>query len=100
MTTVNSSILFNSLPNDNIFECSKMKAFADDKINVTEKLKFVFGRVGIIVGKGENADYQRFLRFPQCFLKASFSKPLPAFLFFQQCFLKASFSRPLKVGIE
>ena len=32
----------------------------------------VFDRVENIVGKGENADYQHFLLFPQCFEKASF----------------------------
>ena len=36
---------FNSLPNDKILDWSKFKAFADDKINVTEKLNFVLGRV-------------------------------------------------------
>ena len=30
---------------------------------------FVFDRIENIVGKGENADYQHFLLFPQCFLK-------------------------------
>ena len=30
----------NSLPNDNILGMSKSKAFADDKIKVTENLKF------------------------------------------------------------
>ena len=39
-------------------------------INVTKKLKFVLGRVENIVGKGENAGYQNFLLFPQCFQKA------------------------------
>ena len=43
---------------------SKFKAFADDKIIVTEKLKFVLGRAENIVGKGENAGYQHFLVFP------------------------------------
>ena len=43
---------------------SKLKALADDKINVTEKLKFVFGRVENIMRKGENAGYQHFLLFP------------------------------------
>ena len=33
---------------------------------------FVFDRVKNIVGKGENAGYQHFLLFPQCFEKASF----------------------------
>ena len=46
-----------------------MKAFADDKINMTEKLKFVLGRVENIAGKGEDAGYQHFLLFPQCFQK-------------------------------
>ena len=65
--------LFNSLPDDDILDWSKLKAFADDKIKVTENLKFVLLRVENIVGKGENAGYQHFLLFPQCFLKASFS---------------------------
>ena len=33
------------------FDLSKLKAFADDEINVPENLKFVFGRDG----KRENA---------------------------------------------
>ena len=49
-----------------------MKPFADNKINVTERLKFVFGRVKNVVGKGENAGDQHFRLFPQCFEKASF----------------------------
>ena len=51
-----------------VLDWSKLKALADDKINRTEKLKFVLGRVEIIVAKGENAGYQHFLLFPQCFL--------------------------------
>ena len=62
-----------SLPRDKILDWSKLKAFADDKIKVTENLKFVLWRVENIVGKGENAGYQRFLFFPLCFLQASFS---------------------------
>ena len=50
----------------------KLKELADDKMNVTEKLKFVLGRVENIVVKGENAEYQHFLLFLQCFQKASF----------------------------
>ena len=30
----------------------KLKAFADNKINVTQKLKFALGRVENIVGEG------------------------------------------------
>ena len=62
---------FNSLPNAKILNWSKFKAFADDKINVTLKLKFVLGRVENIVGKGENDGYQLFLFFQQCFPKVS-----------------------------
>ena len=49
-----------------------MKAFGDDKINVTEKLKFVSASVKNIVGKGENAGNQHFLVFPLCFLSLLF----------------------------
>ena len=60
----------NPLLNDKILEWSKFKAFADDKINLTEQLLFVLGRVENIVRKGENAGYQHFLLFPQCFHRA------------------------------
>ena len=55
---------FNSLPNDNFLDWFKLKALADDKIYVAEKLKFVLGRVENIMGKKENAGYQHFLLFP------------------------------------
>ena len=67
-----TSRVFNSLPNDKILDWSKFKAFADDKMNVTKELKFVSGREENIVGKGENAGYQHFLLFPQCFQKGFF----------------------------
>ena len=47
----------NSLPYDKILDWFKLKAFADNKINVVQKLEFVDGRVENIVGKGENAGY-------------------------------------------
>ena len=53
----------NSSPNDKILELSRLKAFTDKKINMAQKLKFVYGKVKIIVGKG----YQHFLLFPKCF---------------------------------
>ena len=56
-----------------MFDWSKLKVFAEDNINVNKKFQFVLGRVENIVGKGENAGYQHFLLFPQCFQKASFS---------------------------
>ena len=61
------------LPKDKILDWSKFKAFAEDKINVTEKLKFALGRVENIVGKGENAGYQHFLLFLECFQKACYT---------------------------
>ena len=42
---------FNSLLNDKNSDWSKLKVFAENKINVTEKLKFVSGTVENIVGK-------------------------------------------------
>ena len=66
-------LAINSLPHDKILDWFKLKAFADDKMKPTEKLKFVLGRVENTVGKGENAGYQHFLLFLQCFQKASFS---------------------------
>ena len=66
----------NSLPNDKCLDWSKLKAFADDKIKVTEKMIFVLEMVENIVGKGEKAGFQHFLLFPQYFQKASFSRSL------------------------
>ena len=45
----------NSIPNDKILDLSKLKGFADDKIKVNKKLKFLLEWVGNIVRKGENA---------------------------------------------
>ena len=44
-----------------------MKTFADDKIYMTERLKFVWEGKKTL---WENAGYQYFLTFPQCFQKA------------------------------
>ena len=61
-------IFLNSIPNDKILDCSKLKAFAGEKINVNHKVKFLLGRIETIVGKGENTRYQHFLFCPLCFL--------------------------------
>ena len=53
-----------------MLDITKWKAFADNKI--AQMMIYVFDRVENIVGKGENAGYQYFLHFPQCFQKASF----------------------------
>ena len=55
---------------DDILTLSKLKAFADDKLNVAQNIEVVFHRIENIVGKEENACYQHFLLFPQCFQRA------------------------------
>ena len=45
----------NPLPDDKILDETKLKAFADDKLNVTKMVTSVFNRVENIVGKGEIA---------------------------------------------
>ena len=60
-------------PQDNFSDWSKLKAFADVKINGTKKMKLVLGKEENIVGKEENAGYQHFLLFPQCFQKGFIS---------------------------
>ena len=72
MTGNGKKVLIIPLPNNNILDWSKLKAFADDKIKVIESLKFVLWRVENIVGKGENAGYQHFLLFPTMFSKGFF----------------------------
>ena len=64
-------------PKDKILDWSKLKAFADDKINVIKKNKFALARIINIVGNGEyagreNAGYQHILLFLQFFQKVSF----------------------------
>ena len=68
--------MINSLPNYKILNLSKFKAVADNKIIVTQKLKFVLGRIENIVEKRENDGYQHFLLFPQYFQKLSFLEVL------------------------
>ena len=76
---------FNSLPNNKFLDWSKFKASADDKINVNEKFKFIFGRVENIVGKGENAGYQHFLLFPTMFSKGFILKVIKS----RDCMVKS-----------
>ena len=59
----------NSLPNDKILDWYKLKEFADDILKVAQITKFVPKSLENIEGKGENAGYQHFLLFPQCFQK-------------------------------
>ena len=59
-----------------MLDWSKLKVLADNKINVTKKFKFGLERIENVVGKGENAGFQQFLLFPQCFQKPSHSRLL------------------------
>ena len=52
-------------------DLSKFKAIADGKSKVAQMLKYAVNRAENIVGKGENAGYQHFLLFQQCFQKLS-----------------------------
>ena len=57
-----------------MLDWSKLKALAGDKIEELNRMIFVFDRVENIVGNRENAGYQHFLLFPQCFQKGFFSR--------------------------
>ena len=74
--SIESLIPFNPLPNDKMLDCSKLKTFADDKIESAKVVTFVFDRVENIVGKEENAGFQYFLLFPQYVQKDFFSRSL------------------------
>ena len=63
---------------------------------MNESLKFVLGRLENAVGIGENAGYQHFLLFPQCFQKASFLKSLKVDIMWQRVRCK----RPFHVMIQ
>ena len=57
-----------------ILDKSNLIAFADDKINVIEKPKFLSKRVENYVEKGGNAGYKHFSPFPTMFSKDYFFK--------------------------
>ena len=47
--------IFNPVPDNKIFGLPKLKAFADDKLNVTQNVEVVFHWIENIVAKEENA---------------------------------------------
>ena len=65
------SLCGNGLTKQQNFDWLKLKAFADDNLNLSQKLINVFalGRVENIVGKGENSGLTAFSPFPTMFLK-------------------------------
>ena len=68
-------------------EWSKMKAFADNKMNMIQKLIFHLKSVKNIVGGVENAGNQHFLLSPQCFQEA-----------FYLCRLRSDFLQPCGIN--
>ena len=46
---------------------TKFKAFANDNFNIAKMMISLYDRVENTEGKGENAGYQHFLLFRQCF---------------------------------
>ena len=48
----------------NIFTLSKLKAFADDKLNIGKRMISVFDKVENFVQIGENAGFQNFPLLP------------------------------------
>ena len=67
---------------------TKLKAFVNDKLNISKMTSCLCDRVENTVGKEENAGYQHFLLFPQFFSKA-----------FPHCFPKPFSLGSLKVWI-
>ena len=63
--------LFNPLPNNKILDVTKLKTFADNKVNIARMMISLLDKVENTVGKGENTGYQHFLLFLQCFPKPS-----------------------------
>ena len=64
------SYLIICLPNNKNFDMTKLKAFADDKLNVAKMMISLLNRKENNVGKGENAGHQQhFLFSPWCFPK-------------------------------
>ena len=60
------------LPVNKILALSELRTLADDKLNVTQNIKFVFHRTENIVEMGENTGCKHLLLFPQCFQKYIF----------------------------
>ena len=60
-----------SSPNDKILDVTKLKASADNKLNIARMIISLLDRAENTVEKGENAGYQHFLLFLQYFPKPS-----------------------------
>ena len=65
---------------------SLSKALADNQLNITKMIILICARVENSVGKRENAGYQYFLLYPQCFQKASSLELLSKALADDKCY--------------
>ena len=64
---LDSPPILNPLPDDKILGLPKLKAFADDKLDVTQDIKVVFQRIENIVGKRRKCWLPAFSSFPTMF---------------------------------
>ena len=62
-------VLFNALPNNKFLDWSKLKAFADHKINLTEKQQIFFGIGRKHCGKRRKYWFPAFSPIPSMFSK-------------------------------
>ena len=60
-------LFLNPLPYDKILACSKLRAFADDKIDGVKMMISLLGMGENTMRNGGNSGYLHFLLFPQCF---------------------------------
>ena len=93
---LSSANAFRPLPDDKITGFHKLKAFADNKLNITQKVTVVCHRIENIVGKEENAGYQHFLLFTQCFSKGFLLQCIRS----RHCVVKGLFSPVQKFVIR
>ena len=69
----NGACALNPFPHDKILDQTKLKPFADDKLNVTKMIISVFDRVENIVGNG-GLLVQAISPFPTVFSKGFFPR--------------------------
>ena len=66
--------IFNSLPNNKITHWFKLKALADNKLTMNQKLDFVFGKGRKHCGKRRKCWLPAFSPFPKMFSKGFFPR--------------------------
>ena len=70
-TGLSKATLYNPLPKDKLSYVTKLIASADNKLYIDKMIISVLEIIENSERKGENADYQHFLLFPQCLPKTS-----------------------------